>query len=193
MFRTVFPSIIRSSRLYIQHQVYVIQVRWLLASMQSANLYDIYLTLYVQFWTPDDGRKDRPKHVEWYSVKSKIVHLIGFTIEIFTTLWKFWDRRAVKAKACFAQNCRCYSAFPSEILCAYLSAHPGKLKTPLFAYCTVLQQLPRNGDFTPLVLSLITSWNVLKSRYADIDADYRAAFYHLHKTKVLSGRLRRWT
>ena len=32
MFRTVFPSIIRISRLYIQHQVYVIQVRWLHAS-----------------------------------------------------------------------------------------------------------------------------------------------------------------
>jgi hypothetical protein len=32
MFRTVFPSIIRSSRLYTQHQVYVIQVSWLLAS-----------------------------------------------------------------------------------------------------------------------------------------------------------------
>ena len=32
MFRTVFPSIVRSSRLYIQHQVYVIQVIWLLAS-----------------------------------------------------------------------------------------------------------------------------------------------------------------
>ena len=174
-------------------RVYWLSLHLVPASKQSANLYDIYLVLCVESWTPDDGRKDRPKHVEWYSVKSKIVHLIGFTIEIFTTLWKFWDRRAVKAKACFAQNCRCYSAFPSEILCAYLSAHPGKLKTPLFAYCTVLQQLPRNGDFTPLVLSLITSWNVLKSRYADIDADYRAAFYHLHKTKVLSGRLRRWT
>ena len=32
MFRTVFPSIIRSPRLYIQQQVYVIQVLWLLAS-----------------------------------------------------------------------------------------------------------------------------------------------------------------
>jgi hypothetical protein len=31
-FRTVFPSIIRSSRPYTQHQVYVIQVSWLLAS-----------------------------------------------------------------------------------------------------------------------------------------------------------------
>jgi hypothetical protein len=37
--------------------------------------------LYVQSWTPDDGRKDRPKHVEGYSVSSKIVHLVGFTIE----------------------------------------------------------------------------------------------------------------
>ena len=27
--------------------------------------------LYVQAWTPDDGRKDRPKHVEWYSINSK--------------------------------------------------------------------------------------------------------------------------
>jgi len=62
MFRTVCPSIIRSLRLYIQHQVYVIQVLWLLASgnememefhlvpasKQSANLYDVYLMLYVQ-------------------------------------------------------------------------------------------------------------------------------------------------
>jgi len=31
----------------------------------------IYLMLYVQSWTPDDGRKDRTKHVEWYSVNSK--------------------------------------------------------------------------------------------------------------------------
>ena len=30
MFRTVSPSIIRSLRLYIQHQVYAIQVLWLL-------------------------------------------------------------------------------------------------------------------------------------------------------------------
>jgi len=48
MFRTVFPSIIRSLRLYIQHHVYVIQVLWLLASKQSQNLYDVYVMLYVQ-------------------------------------------------------------------------------------------------------------------------------------------------
>jgi hypothetical protein len=46
MFLTVFPSIIRSLRLYIQH--HTIQVLWLLASEQPQNLYDIYLMLYVQ-------------------------------------------------------------------------------------------------------------------------------------------------
>ena len=39
MFRTVSPSVIRSLRLYIQHQVYVVQVLWLLASKQPQNLY----------------------------------------------------------------------------------------------------------------------------------------------------------
>ena len=43
MFRTVFPSIIRSSRLYIQQQAF------------------------VQSRTPDIGRKDPPKHVECYT------------------------------------------------------------------------------------------------------------------------------
>ena len=46
--RTVFPSIIRSLRMYIEHQVYVIQVLWLLASKQPQNLYGIHLMLYVQ-------------------------------------------------------------------------------------------------------------------------------------------------
>ena len=36
--RTVFPSIIRSLRLYIQHQVYVIQVLWLLTSGNEMEL-----------------------------------------------------------------------------------------------------------------------------------------------------------
>ena len=32
-----------------------------------ASLFDKCLLLYVQSWTPDDGRKDRPKHVECHS------------------------------------------------------------------------------------------------------------------------------
>jgi hypothetical protein len=47
LFRTVFPSIIRSLRPYIQH--HTIQVLWLLASKQPQNLYDMHLMLYVQF------------------------------------------------------------------------------------------------------------------------------------------------
>ena len=46
MFQVVFPSIIRSLRLYIQHQVHIIQVLWLLASKQPQNLYG--MTLYIQ-------------------------------------------------------------------------------------------------------------------------------------------------
>ena len=54
MFQTVFPSTIRSSKVHIQRQVFVIP---LLLRASS-------LTLYVQFWAPDDGRKNRLKHVE---------------------------------------------------------------------------------------------------------------------------------
>jgi hypothetical protein len=46
MFRTVSPSIIRSLRLYIHHQVHVKQVLWLLATKQPQNLYG--MMLYVQ-------------------------------------------------------------------------------------------------------------------------------------------------
>jgi len=37
-FRTASPSIIRSSRMYTQHKVYVIQVSWLLASSQLTRM-----------------------------------------------------------------------------------------------------------------------------------------------------------
>ena len=33
------------------------------ASKQPQNLYDIHLMLYAQSYTPDDGRRYRPKHV----------------------------------------------------------------------------------------------------------------------------------
>ena len=56
IFRMVLPSTIRSLRLYIQHQVYVIQVLWLLASGNEMEL--------ASLKTPDDGRKDRTKHAK---------------------------------------------------------------------------------------------------------------------------------
>jgi len=46
MLRTVFPSIIRSLRLYIQHQLCIIHFLWLLASKQALNLNG--MMLYVQ-------------------------------------------------------------------------------------------------------------------------------------------------
>jgi hypothetical protein len=43
--------------------------------------------LCAQSSTPADGRKDCPKHIEWYSINSKIVHLVGFTIEMYPDAW----------------------------------------------------------------------------------------------------------
>jgi hypothetical protein len=48
-------------------------------------LFDVCLLLYVQAWAPDDGQKDRPKHVECFTGINKcekLVHLVGFTIGI---------------------------------------------------------------------------------------------------------------
>ena len=73
MFRAVFPSIIRSSRLYI-HSISYMSNRY--CCLLASNMFDIYLMLYVQSWTPDDGRKDRPEHVECYS-KIKYIWEIG--------------------------------------------------------------------------------------------------------------------
>jgi len=55
----------------------------LLASRQH-NPYDIYLLLCVQCWTPDDGQRNCPKHVEFYSKNNfeNLVHLVGFIVRI---------------------------------------------------------------------------------------------------------------
>ena len=87
MFRTVFPSIIRSSRLYIRQQVFVkqillsacLQVYW--PQAVSKPVWHIPL-LCVQWKTPDDEQRNCPKHVEFYSKNKfdKLVHLVGFII-----------------------------------------------------------------------------------------------------------------
>jgi len=62
-----------------------------LASRQQ-YLSDICLLLYVQSSTPDDGRKDRPKHVQCHSKIKQfdtMVHLVGFTIEIYYDAWLY--------------------------------------------------------------------------------------------------------
>ena len=76
MFRTVSLSINRSL---------AGGIRILIPSASSQqNLYDRYLLLCVQCWTPVDGQRNCPKHVESYS-KNKfeiLVHLVGFIIRI---------------------------------------------------------------------------------------------------------------
>ena len=51
----------------------------------SANLYDIYRCCVYSEKTPDDGQRNCPKHVEFYSKNKfeKLVHLVGFIIRIY--------------------------------------------------------------------------------------------------------------
>jgi len=56
----------------------------------SANLYDIYHCCVYSEKTPDDGQRNCPKHVEFYSknkfeklVHLKLVNLVGFITRIY--------------------------------------------------------------------------------------------------------------
>jgi hypothetical protein len=78
VFRTVFPSIIRSSKLHIQQRymsntcsyLLLSGMRWSSSSSPIAAAVWHILLLYTQFWAPDDGRKDRPKHVERFTINN---------------------------------------------------------------------------------------------------------------------------
>ena len=77
MFRTVFLSIIRSSRLYIQQQAYVRQV--LLSACQQACccMYSLEL-LIMDGMTVQNMQSVIPK----LNKLDTLVHLVGFTIEL---------------------------------------------------------------------------------------------------------------
>jgi len=66
--------------------VYVIRVCWRLASSQAVSkpVWHVPL-LCVQWETPDDGQRNCPNHVEFYSKNKfeKLVHLVGFIIRIY--------------------------------------------------------------------------------------------------------------
>ena len=99
MFRTVPLSIIRSFSLYTQ-QWYMSYsfadslrsagsggnwyVLILLASCQRKPIWHIPL-LCVQWKTPDDGQRNCPKHVQFYSKNKfeKLVHIVSFIIRIY--------------------------------------------------------------------------------------------------------------
>ena len=115
MFRTVSLPIIRSLALYTAicmcHTGYadclLAKSGWssiliLLADSQH-NLHDTYLLLCVQWQTVDDGQRNCPKHVEFYSKNKfeKLVHLIGFIIRIYH------DVRSSECQICIRQLISC--------------------------------------------------------------------------------------
>ena len=53
----------------------------------STNLYDIYHYWVYSEWTPDDGQRHCPKHVEFHAQNkfAKLVHLVGLIIKKSTT------------------------------------------------------------------------------------------------------------
>jgi len=66
--------------------VYVIQICWQFSSSQAISkpVWHIPL-LCAQGKTPDDGQRNCPKHVEFYSKNKfeKLVYLLGFIIRIY--------------------------------------------------------------------------------------------------------------
>ena len=96
MFQTVFSSIIRSSKLHIQRQVFVrplLLPAASLARVAAGRLVWQYLTLYVQFWAPDDGRKNHLKHVERLTEINKLWNfascwLYSASANIFFSFWR---------------------------------------------------------------------------------------------------------
>ena len=74
MFQAVPPPIIRSSKLYTQHQVFVELFLLVTADVSEFQLNQVsgnkqkklnkYLKLCIQFWAPDDGQRNHLKHVE---------------------------------------------------------------------------------------------------------------------------------
>jgi len=82
-FRTVPLSIIRSFSLYTQ--------QWYMSyrfshSSQAVNKPVWHTPLLCVRWkTPDDGQRNCPKHIEFYSKNKfvKLVHLVGFIIRIY--------------------------------------------------------------------------------------------------------------
>jgi len=98
MFRTVSLSIIRSFSLYTQQWYMSYSLRAGSGRTQflpdpahklSANLYDIYHCCVYSEKTPDDGQRNCPNHVVFYSKNKfeKLVHLVGFIIGILSCYW----------------------------------------------------------------------------------------------------------
>jgi len=83
MFRTVPLSIISSFSLYTQQWYTSYNLRAASGPGPARKLSEnLYVLLCVQRKTPDDGQRNCPKHVEFYSKNKfeKLVHVFGFII-----------------------------------------------------------------------------------------------------------------
>jgi len=89
MFRTVPLSIIRSFTLYTQQWYISYRLQLHLASRirtflpdPARKLYDIYHCCGYSEKTPDDGQRNCPKHVVFYSKNKfeKLVHLVDLIL-----------------------------------------------------------------------------------------------------------------
>ena len=79
MFQTGFPSIIRSSKLHKQRQVFVRPILLPAATLvRLAAGSSIGLALCVQFGAPDNGRKNCLKHVEHLTEINKLRNVASF-------------------------------------------------------------------------------------------------------------------
>ena len=96
MFQTVPLSVIRSFSLYTQqwYLSYSFADSWRAGSIWNSVLIPLascqqtcmtYTIAVCTVKTPDDGQRNCPKHVEFYSKNKfeKLVHLVGFIIRIY--------------------------------------------------------------------------------------------------------------
>ena len=96
MFRAVPLSIIRNFSLYTQ-QWYM---SYRFADSLRASLSYTIVVCTVKKKTPDDGQRNCPKHVEFYSKNKfeKLVHLVGFIIRIYH------DARSAERQKCLSST-----------------------------------------------------------------------------------------
>jgi hypothetical protein len=130
MFRTVSVSIIRSLALYTQQWCMSYRLCWPLASKKL--IYPVW-HIAIAVCTPDDGQRNSPKHVEFYSKNKfeKLVHLVGFIIRIFYVPFEWGYRHTQMSVGKY--RCMCYSVCemmwlcPRQVVggCLYLGWSPG--------------------------------------------------------------------
>jgi hypothetical protein len=90
MFRTAFPSIIRSSRRYTQHQIYVIQVSWLLASGHEMERSSISCPLALPVWHIPDAVCNVLNSGWWTERPSETCGVIFNKLENFASNWFYY-------------------------------------------------------------------------------------------------------